>query len=149
MPVNPIVTNSLYSFQNLAVGYNEANYSTGTTHLAQNTTLLTVNPNNIDNFTTILGCVPVPQISASSIGTITVSIPYNNNCILNGSSPVILTTINNYTGVTYLSNCVCNGVYSMSVSGGVLTFIILVKNNYPSTTIPANQCYVRYAILSY
>ena len=149
MPVNPIVTKSLYSFKNLALGYNQANYSTGTTHLGQNSTLLTVNPNNIDNFTTILGCVPVPQISSGSSASISVSIPYTNNCILNGSSPVILASINNYTGVIYIYNCQVNGIYNMSLSNGVLNFLIVVKNTYPSTTIPANQCFVRYAIFSY
>ena len=165
-----VIASVSYSFTNVGSGYNAVNYSTGTSYLNKINTNqillkgsdLTTTLNNqasqiasltsqiatlTNEYITNKGVFAVPSISAGGVVDITVTIP-NYTFVVSSVSPIIHTTINNKTNVVYINECYVMGVSYVGISGANYIFHIRVSNNYPTTTIPANNCYVGYTITS-
>jgi len=151
-----------YSFQNIGSGYNTTNFSTGTTYInniksnkiilngTNVDTTLTSLQTQINNFKPFLtgNVVIASSISAGSIMDIQVTIP-NFPYTVSSISPVIQCTINNKVNVVYINNCNVQGISFVSGSQfSNYVFNIRVTNTYPTTTIPANSCYIGYTIFS-
>lgn len=148
-----------FSFQNIGNGYNQTNFSIGTTYinslrsnkinlngsdLTSSLTSLQTQINNVKPC--ITGVVAVPAVSANQVidaGVTIANFPY----IVSSTSPIIQCTLNNRSNNVYINNCFIMGISSQSGSqGSNYNFNIRIQNGFPTTNIPVNQCYVGYTI---